>query len=109
MTAHVAGGSLRLDKWLWYARLYKTRTLAAKRCDGGRIRVNGNVVDKPHYLIKEGDVLTFVWNGRVRVLRIAGLGVRRGPASEAQTLYVEIDTAAAGRAEEAGEASCSLA
>lgn len=102
----MTGAALRLDKWLWYARLYKTRTLAAKLCDGGRIRVNGTIVGKAHYPVREGDVLTFVWNGRVRVLRIAALGVRRGPAVEARTLYVDLDTAAAEPAAEVAGAPC---
>lgn len=102
----MSGAGLRLDKWLWYARLYKTRTLAAKLCDSARIRVNGTIVGKAHYLVREGDVLTFVCNGRVRVLRIAALGVRRGPASEARTLYVDLDAPLAEPSAEAREAAC---
>lgn len=98
----MTGAGLRLDKWLWYARLYKTRTLAVKFCDSGRIRVNGTIVRKAHYLIREGDVLTFVWNDRVRVLRVAALGTRRGPASEARTLYDDLDAPVLDAAADAG-------
>ncbi|HRK96367.1 MAG TPA: RNA-binding S4 domain-containing protein [Rhodospirillales bacterium] len=83
---------LRLDKWLWHARFYKSRSLAAKLCEAGPMRINGSAVAKAHYLVREGDVLTFVWNGRVRVVRVLALGVRRGPASEARTLYAELET-----------------
>lgn len=89
----MSGEGLRLDKWLWFARFYKSRTLAARLCEGGRIRVNGVVVAKAHYLIREGDVLTFVWNDHVRVLQVIALGSRRGPAREARELYADIDTA----------------
>ncbi len=87
----MSGDGLRLDKWLWFARLYKSRTLAARLCEGGRVRVNGVVVDKAHHLVREGDVLTFVWNDHVRVLQVIALGRRRGAAREAQGLYSEID------------------
>ncbi len=82
---------LRLDKWLWHARFYRSRSLAAKLCQAGPMRINGSPVAKAHYLVREGDVLTFVWNGHVRVVQVRALGVRRGPASEAQTLYAELD------------------
>lgn len=81
---------LRLDKWLWYARFYKSRSLAAKLCETAVMRINGSPVAKAHYLIREGDVLTFAWNGRIRVVRVLALGSRRGPASEARTLYADL-------------------
>lgn len=79
----------RLDKWLWYARLVKSRTLAAKLVEAGCIRVNRQRVTKAAATIRCGDVLTVTLHGRVRVIEILGLGERRGPASEAQTLYAE--------------------
>lgn len=91
MTAAAEGGSLRLDKWLWHARFYKSRALAARVCETRRIRVNGMVVGKAHYLLRTGDTLTFVWNDRVRIVRVVALGSRRGPAAEARELYLEID------------------
>ena len=81
---------LRLDKWLWQARFYKSRSLAAKLCETAAMRINGSPVAKAHYLVREGDVLTFVWNGRIRVVRVLALGSRRGPASEAQMLYADL-------------------
>jgi ribosome-associated heat shock protein Hsp15 len=83
--------ALRLDKWLWHARFYRSRSLAAKLCETGPMRINGAAVTKAHYLVREGDTLTFVWSGRVRVVRILALSTRRGPASEARTLYVDLD------------------
>ncbi|MFD3189460.1 RNA-binding S4 domain-containing protein [Sedimentitalea sp. HM32M-2] len=81
---------LRLDKWLWQARFFKTRSLAARQVSGGHVRVNGARVTKPACAVGAGDVLTFAQARQVRVVRIAALGVRRGPASEAQTLYEDL-------------------
>lgn len=82
--------SLRIDKWLWQARFFKSRGLAAKICERGRIRLNRQPVSKPHQRIRVGDVLTFPQGKLVRVVRIAALGIRRGPAPEAQTLYEDL-------------------
>jgi ribosome-associated heat shock protein Hsp15 len=79
----------RLDKWLWYARLVKSRTLAAKLVEAGCIRVNRQRVTKAAATVKCGDILTAMLHGRVRVIEIHGLGTRRAPASEVQTLYAE--------------------
>jgi ribosome-associated heat shock protein Hsp15 len=81
---------LRLDKWLWQARFFKTRALAAQLVGKGRLRINQTVVTKAHYRIRPGDVLTFPQGQVVRVVRVVDLGSRRGPASEAQTLYEDI-------------------
>ena len=81
----------RLDKWLWFARFFKSRTLAAKLCEEGRVRVNRVLTDKAHQAIRVGDVLTFPQARRIRVVKVLGLGDRRGPASEAQTLYEDLD------------------
>jgi ribosome-associated heat shock protein Hsp15 len=82
--------SLRLDKWLWYARFLKSRSLASKLCAGGRVRINRRVVDKASAQVHVGDVLTFPLGTRIRVIRIVALGSRRGPAAEAQTLYEDL-------------------
>ena len=82
---------LRLDKWLWHARFFKTRSLAAKQVGGGHVRVNGNRVSKQAYAIGPGDVLTFPQARTIRVIKVLALGDRRGPASEAQTLYDDLD------------------
>ncbi len=82
---------LRIDKWLWHARFFKSRTLAAKSVTGGRVRVNRQVVKKANHVIQPGDVLTFPLGAHVRVIEVNALGVRRGPASEARTLYTDLD------------------
>jgi ribosome-associated heat shock protein Hsp15 len=85
----VADG-LRLDKFLWFARIVKTRALAQQMAEGGRIRIGGRIVDRAHAPVRVGDVLSFAQRGAVRVLRIEALPVRRGPPAEARTLYTEI-------------------
>lgn len=85
---------LRLDKWLWQARFFKTRAEAALRIEKGKVRINGQRCTKPGHGIMTGDVLTFAQEGGVRVIRILGLGLRRGPASEAQLLYLDVAVAA---------------
>lgn len=80
----------RVDKWLWQARFFKTRTLAAAQVSGGHVRVNGAKIAKPAHQVATGDVLTFVQGRQVRVVRIENLGTRRGPASEAQALYSDL-------------------
>lgn len=81
---------LRLDKWLWQARFFKTRSLAARVISTEGVRVNGTKVSKPGRTIAVEDVLTFVKAERVRVIKIAALGTRRGPAPEAQALYEDL-------------------
>lgn len=85
----------RLDKWLWHARFLKTRSLAQRFCEETRIRINGTVVSKPDYRVRPGDVLTFVQGRHVRVIRVAALAERRGPASEAGALYEDLSPPAA--------------
>lgn len=78
---------LRLDKWLWFARFFKTRSLAAARVAAGDVRVNGDRVTKRSTTIAPGDVLTFSQGRVVRVIEVKTIGTRRGPAPEAQALY----------------------
>lgn len=85
-----AAGTQRLDKWLWFARVVKSRTLAAGLVADGKVRVNRVKIDKPSHALRIADVLTIAVGSRVRVLEVAGLGVRRGPAPEAQALYVDL-------------------
>ncbi len=87
----MSGESLRVDKWLWYARFFKSRTLAARLCAACRLRINGTTVTKPHHALKAGDVLTFPLGRNIRVIRVSALGARRGPAPEARTLYEDLD------------------
>jgi ribosome-associated heat shock protein Hsp15 len=86
----MSGDGLRLDKWLWHARFYKSRTLAAAACSSGRIRINGVPVAKSHRQLKPGDVLTFPHGTHIRIIRVLALGSRRGPASEARLLYQDL-------------------
>nr|WP_281493968.1 RNA-binding S4 domain-containing protein [Jannaschia sp. S6380] len=80
---------MRVDKWLWHARFFKTRSLAAKVVTGPGIRVNGERVTKASHTVAPPDSLTFAQGDRIRVVEVAGLGTRRGPAAEAQALYVD--------------------
>ncbi len=84
------GGALRLDKWLWYARFFKSRSLAARLCEGRRVRLNRRVIDKASRQVRVGDVLTFPHGRCIRVVRVVALGIRRGPAAEAVGLYEEL-------------------
>ena len=83
----------RLDQWLWFARLAKSRSLAARLCSAGAIRVNGATVTKPNQTVRVGDLVVVPQGSIQRTVRVLALGVRRGPASEARALYQE--TAAA--------------
>ena len=83
---------IRLDKWLWHARFFKTCTLAAKVVSGAHVRVNGTKVTKPATTVTIGAVLTFPQANQIRVIKINALGARRGPASEAQSLYEDLST-----------------
>jgi ribosome-associated heat shock protein Hsp15 len=82
--------SLRLDKFLWFARIVRTRALAQQLAEGGRIRIGGRVVDRAHSPVRVGDVLSFAQRGAVRVLKVESLPARRGPPAEARVLYTEI-------------------
>jgi ribosome-associated heat shock protein Hsp15 len=77
----------RLDRWLWFSRVLKSRTIAAQLVEDGKVRVNRARVVKPSHGIRAGDVLTIVFRGRVQVLRVLAAGARRGPAVEARGLY----------------------
>ncbi len=82
--------SQRLDKWLWCARFFKSRSLATKFCEEGRLRVSGQATQKAHYAVRPGDVLTFPLGPHIRVIKILALAERRGPASEARTLFDDL-------------------
>lgn len=80
----------RLDKWLWYARIVKSRTLAQKVIASGSVRIDGQRVTSSDYRVTSGMVLTLNVHERLRILRICNPGTRRGPATEAQTLYDDL-------------------
>jgi len=77
----------RIDKWLWFARIVRTREAAASLVEAGHVRINRNKVTKPGHGVKPGDVLTIVLNARVRVLEVRDLAPRRGQAAAAVLLY----------------------
>jgi len=80
----------RLDKWLWCARFMKVRAACTRWVVEGGVRINRQPTDKPHARLRPGDVLTLPTPQGVRVVRVAALAVRRGPAPEARALYEEI-------------------
>ncbi|MEQ1651002.1 MAG: RNA-binding S4 domain-containing protein, partial [Hyphomicrobium sp.] len=80
----------RLDQWMWFARVTKSRTLAQALIERGKVRVNGSKVDRPSIAVKPTDVLTVSAGPRVRIIAIKAIGVRRGPATEAQGLFEEL-------------------
>lgn len=82
--------TLRLDKWLWHARFFKSRSQAAAFCAEGRLRLNRRHIDRAHATLRVGDVLTFPHGNAIRVIRVTALGKRRGPPTEARTLYVDL-------------------
>jgi ribosome-associated heat shock protein Hsp15 len=79
---------MRLDKWLWAARFYKTRSLASEEIGKGRVQVNGAVA-KASREVKPGDELVLRHQSLPRTVRVLGLSAQRGPAVQAQTLYEE--------------------
>lgn len=80
----------RIDKYLWHARFFKSRSLAAQAVSDGRVRLNGAHCTKPAAGVKAGDVLTLTLGHAVRIVRVVAFGVRRGPASEARLLYEDL-------------------
>lgn len=82
---------MRLDKWLWQARFFRSRSIAAEVIAEGHVRVNGTRISRPGRDVGAGDTLTFPQGNRIRVIRVLALGIRRGPATEAQELYLDLD------------------
>jgi ribosome-associated heat shock protein Hsp15 len=89
-TADISGR--RLDQWLWFARFFKSRSIAARQCTGGRVTVNGVNITKANHLVRMGDRISVPHGTIRRTVRLLQLGARRGPAAEARLLYEEIDT-----------------
>jgi ribosome-associated heat shock protein Hsp15 len=87
---------MRLDRFLWWARLAKTRSAAQAIAEGGRLRLDGRAVEKASVAVRVGNVLTYAAHGRVRVVRVEALPVRRGPAPEAQGCYTDLTPSASG-------------
>ncbi len=83
--------TVRLDKWLWQARFYRTRSAATEAVAAGHFRVNAVPGSKPAHAVGQGDTLTFPHMGRIRLIRVLALAGRRGDAAQAQTLYRDLD------------------
>jgi len=82
---------LRLDKWLFHARFFKSRDLAQDCVESGHLRLNAQRCKKPGHGVVVGDALTFAQGGQIRVVRVLALAERRGPATVAQALYCDLD------------------
>lgn len=94
--------TMRIDKWLWAARFFKTRAEAQRVVSSGRLRLDGEPMAKPHRQVRAGHVLTFAKGEDIRVIKIVAMAARRGPASEAQTLYEDLAPPAPRQRREAG-------
>jgi ribosome-associated heat shock protein Hsp15 len=81
---------LRIDKYLWFARITKTRAYAQQVAEAGHIRINGRRVDRAHAIVKPGETITLMIHDRLRILRIEALPTRRGPPSEASACYIDL-------------------
>ena len=81
---------MRLDKFLWFVRIAKTRALAQQIAEGGHLRIDGRPTARAHADVRIGQVLSFPLHDAVRVLRIEALPTRRGPAAEAQACYTDL-------------------
>ncbi|MBC2886982.1 RNA-binding S4 domain-containing protein [Ochrobactrum sp. CM-21-5] len=84
------GARQRIDKWLFFARVVKSRSLAAKLAAGGKVRVNRDKIEQASHQVKVGDVLTITLDRRILVYKVLAPGERRGPAPEAQLLYEDL-------------------
>jgi ribosome-associated heat shock protein Hsp15 len=80
----------RIDRWLWHARLVRTRDAAAALASAGYVRVNGARIDAPSRMVRAGDVVTVALERRVRVLKVKAFRERRGPAGSIEALYEEL-------------------
>ncbi len=83
--------TIRIDKWLWFARFFKNRTVSARIISQGKVRLNGKHISKPSTTLKKGDALTFSQGDILRLVKVLELGKRRGPFKEALSLYHEIE------------------
>jgi ribosome-associated heat shock protein Hsp15 len=80
----------RIDKWLWHARVVRTRSAAAALAASGQVRLNGQRIDAPSHAVRLGDVVTVALDRTVRVLKVAGFAERRGAAETAQALWQDL-------------------
>lgn len=87
-----AAPSQRLDRFLWFSRLAKTRDIARALAEDGHLRIDGRRIDRAHAAVRPGNVLSFALHGRVRVIRIESLPPRRGPSAEARACYADLSS-----------------
>jgi len=85
---------MRLDRFLWWVRLARTRSAAQAMAEDGHLRIDGRAVDRAHCPVRPGSVLTFAAHGRVRVVRVEQLPARRGPPAEARLCYRDLSPGA---------------
>ncbi|MBY0582365.1 MAG: RNA-binding S4 domain-containing protein [Sphingomonas sp.] len=85
-----SGGAMRIDRFLWFARLTKTRTAAQALASAGGLRLDGRRIDRAHVPVRVGSVIAFMQADRVRIVRICALPIRRGPPGEAQAMYDDL-------------------
>ena len=86
-----AEGTMRIDRFLWFARIVKTRPLAQALAEQGHMRIDGRPIDRAAVLVRVGNILTFVTHrGDIRTIRVEALPVRRGPPGEAQRCYQDL-------------------
>ena len=85
--------AMRLDRFLWFVRLAKTREVARAMASTGRLRIDGRAIDRAHVAVRIGNILTFAHGSAIRVVRVEALPLRRGPAPEAQACYQELTVA----------------
>jgi ribosome-associated heat shock protein Hsp15 len=88
-----AEGRQRIDKWLFFSRAVKSRSLGAKLVQASRVRLNGEKISQPAAVVRPGDVLTLTLERRILVYKVLSPGTRRGPAEEARTLYEDLSPA----------------
>jgi len=89
----------RIDKWLWHARVVRTRSAAAALAASGHVRLNSQRIDTASHIVRAGDVVTVALDRTVRVLKVAGFAERRGDAAAARMLYDDLTTPPAGASE----------
>ena len=87
---NVKAEAIRIDRWLWFARFFKSRSLAAKLVQASKVRVDGRLVNKASYAVSPGHVLTFPQGRHIRTVRVRAAGTRRGPPDEARDLYDDL-------------------
>ena len=102
------GAAQRLDKWLFFARIVKSRSLAAKLVQAGHVRVNRDKTDNASKAVRSGDVLTVTLDRRILVLKVLAAGSRRGPYEEARLLYEDLSPPAPPRVANEGPAPAAL-